>query len=112
HDALPIYVVGVLEGRKPPPAAIVAKVAEACRVVPTAVTFLIAPTASLAGNVQVVARSVETALHKLAELNFDLARVISAQGTTPLPPVADCDVAAIGRTSDTILYGARAVLSG
>jgi methenyltetrahydromethanopterin cyclohydrolase len=107
----PARVVGVLEGRTPPPAAIVAQVAEACGVAPPAVTLLIAPTASLAGTLQVVARSVETALHKLAELGFDLARLVSAHGVAPLPPVAKDDLAAIGRTNDAILYGARVVLN-
>ncbi len=104
-------VVGVLEGRKVPPPSVVARVAEACQVSPSAVTLLIAPTASLAGGVQVVARSVETALHKLVEVGFDLNRVVSAQGSAPLPPVAANDLAAIGRTNDAILYGARVVLA-
>ena len=104
-------VVGVLETRKPPPEAIVAKVAEACQVEPSAVTLLASPTASLAGGLQIVARSVETALHKLAELKFDLTRIISAHGTAPLPPVAANDLAAIGRTNDAILYGARVILA-
>jgi methenyltetrahydromethanopterin cyclohydrolase len=103
-------VVGVLEGRKQPTSEVVAKVARACRVGPIDVTLLIAPTASLAGGVQVVARSVETALHKLSELPFDLGRVVSAFGSAPLPPVAENDLAAIGRTNDAILYGARVVL--
>lgn len=103
-------VVGVLEGRRLPPPEVVAKVAEACRVSRDAVTLLIAPTASLAGGVQVVARSVETALHKLAELGFDLGRVVAGFGVAPLPPVAGDDLAAIGRTNDAILYGARVVL--
>ena len=98
------------ETRKPPPPAVVAKIATACRVEPSAVTLLVAPTASLAGGVQIVARSVETALHKLAELKFDLSRVVSAHGTAPLPPVAADDLAAIGRTNDAILYGARVIL--
>jgi methenyltetrahydromethanopterin cyclohydrolase len=104
-------VVGVLETRKPPPPAIVAKIAQTCRVEAAAVTLLAAPTASLAGGLQIVARSVETALHKLAELKFDLSRIISAVGTAPLPPVAANDLAAIGRTNDAILYGARVVLA-
>ncbi|HEX8201944.1 MAG TPA: methenyltetrahydromethanopterin cyclohydrolase [Isosphaeraceae bacterium] len=104
-------VDGVLEGRALPGADVVASVAEACRVGPEAVTLLVAPTASLAGGVQVVARSVETALHKLAEVGFDLTRLVSAQGTAPLPPVAETDAAAIGRTNDAILYGARVILS-
>ena len=103
-------VIGVLETRKPPPPAIVAKIAQACRVDTAAVTLLVAPTASLAGGLQIVARSVETALHKLAELKFDLSRIVSAHGTAPLPPVAANDLAAIGRTNDAILYGARVVL--
>jgi methenyltetrahydromethanopterin cyclohydrolase len=103
-------VAGVLETRKPPTAAIVAKIAAACRVEPNEVTLLVAPTASLAGAVQIVARSVETALHKLAELKFDLRRIVSAHGVAPLPPVAANDLAAIGRTNDAILYGARVVL--
>jgi methenyltetrahydromethanopterin cyclohydrolase len=104
-------VYGVLETRKPPPAALVAKIASACRVEPNAVTLLVAPTASLAGSTQIVARSVETALHKLAELKFDLSRVVSAYGTAPLPPLAADDIAAIGRTNDSILYGARVTLA-
>ncbi|WP_406701291.1 methenyltetrahydromethanopterin cyclohydrolase [Singulisphaera sp. Ch08] len=103
-------VVGVLEGRKKPTPAVIAKIAAACQVSPTGVTLLIAPTASLAGGVQIVARSVETALHKLAELGFNLRRIESASGSAPLPPVAANDLAAIGRTNDAILYGARVVL--
>jgi methenyltetrahydromethanopterin cyclohydrolase len=103
-------VVGVLEGRKPPTPAVISKIASACSVPPSCVTLLVAPTASLAGGLQVVARSVETALHKLHELHFDMTRVVSAQGVAPLPPIAKDDLAAIGRTNDAILYGARVVL--
>ncbi len=103
-------VVGVLETRRPPPPSVVAAVAAECNVLPSFVTLLAAPTASLAGSVQIVARSVETALHKLAELKFDLRRIHSAHGSAPLPPVAHNDLAAIGRTNDSILYGARVVL--
>ncbi len=111
HRESPEAVVGVLETRKPPPPAVVEKIASACRVEPSAVTLLVAPTASLAGGVQVVARSIETALHKLAEVKFDLSRIISGHGSAPLPPVAADDLAAIGRTNDSILYGARVILS-
>lgn len=106
----PGRVVGVLETRKPPPPEIVAEVARSCRVETGNVTLLMAPTASLAGGVQIVARSVETALHKLAELDFDLGRLVAGHGTAPLPPVARDDLTAIGRTNDAVLYGARVVL--
>ena len=110
RDDAPGAVVGILEGRTPPPPSIVAKLAEACGVAPDRVTLLGAPTASLAGGVQVVARSVETALHKLHALGFDLRRIIAGHGSAPLPPVAKDDLAAIGRTNDAILYGGRVTL--
>jgi methenyltetrahydromethanopterin cyclohydrolase len=110
HKETPHSVVGVLEGRKPPTPGVIAKIATACNVPPSSVTLLVAPTASIAGSLQVVARSVETALHKLHELHFDLSRIVSAQGIAPLPPVAKNDLAAIGRTNDSILYGARVVI--
>ena len=81
----------------------------ACRA-DKSLTLLVAPTASLAGTVQVVARSVETALHKLHELKFDVTQVVSGYGVAPLPPVAPDELAAIGRTNDAILYGGRVTL--
>lgn len=103
-------VVGVLETSQLPTDEVVACIAEACRVEARHVTLLAARTASQAGNIQIVARSVETALHKLHELGFDLARVVSGYGRAPLPPVAADDLAGIGRTNDAILYGARVTL--
>lgn len=69
-------------------------------------TLAVAPTASQAGTIQVVARSVETALHKLHELKFPLQTLVSGTGIAPLPPVAKNDLQGIGRTNDSILYGA------
>jgi methenyltetrahydromethanopterin cyclohydrolase len=106
----PAEVVGVLEGRKLPNAAVVQYICERIGITSDKLILLIAPTASQAGNVQVVARSVETALHKLLELNFDMRYIQSACGSTPLPPVAANDMAGIGRTNDAILYGARVTL--
>lgn len=73
-----------------------------------ALTFAVAPTRSLAGGVQIVARIIETGLHKMDTLGFDVRRVRSAIGTAPLPPVARSDVRAIGRTNDCVLYGGQA----
>ena len=72
--------------------------------------MLVADTGSQAGTVQIVARSLETALHKLHELEFDLDRIASGCGTAPLPPPAPDKVEAIGRTNDAILYGAEVTL--
>lgn len=106
----PAQVVGVLETRKLPGPEVLAYLAERTGVPAEGITLLVAPTASLAGTVQVVARSVETALHKLHALGFDLSRIRSAHGVAPLAPVARNDLAGIGRTNDAILYGGRVTL--
>lgn len=102
--------VGVLEGRKLPIANVFQFIAEKTGIAPKATTLLVAPTASAAGNFQVVARVVETALHKLFEVGFDVTRIRSAAGTAPLSPVARDDLTGIGRTNDAILYGGRVTL--
>ena len=98
----------VLEGRTLPTDEVAAWVAEKARLLPSQLTFVVAPTASIAGGVQISARIVETGLHKMETLGFDVGRVVSALGTAPLPPVAKNDLRAIGRTNDCILYGGQA----
>jgi methenyltetrahydromethanopterin cyclohydrolase len=97
----------VLEGRALPTDDVAAWVARKAGLSPDGITFAIAPTASLAGGVQIVARSIETGLHKMDTLGFDVTRVVSAIGTAPLPPVAKNDLRAIGRTNDCVLYGGQ-----
>jgi len=97
-----------LEGRTLPTDEVAAWVAGKAGVAPDALTFAIAPTASAAGGVQIVARVLETGLHKMDTIGFDVTRVVSAIGTAPLPPVARSDLRAIGRTNDCILYGGQA----
>jgi methenyltetrahydromethanopterin cyclohydrolase len=103
-------VVGVLETPKLPGDDVAAYLAERLNLPPNKLTLLAAPASSQAGNVQVVARSLETALHKLYELKFDLGQIVSGYGTAPLPPVAADFLGAIGRTNDAILYGGQVVL--
>jgi methenyltetrahydromethanopterin cyclohydrolase len=100
-----------LETRDEPPPELAADVAERAGLAPGDLTLLFAPTASLAGGVQVAARIVETALHKLHEIDFDVRRVVSGFGTCPLPPVAGKDPEAIGRTNDAVLYGGQVELT-
>ncbi len=103
-------VVGILESGKLPPTEIAARIAAECGVEPSRLTLLVARTASIAGSIQVVARSIETCLHKLHVLGFDLTRVHSGYGLAPLPPIAADDLTAIGRTNDAILYGGETTL--
>jgi methenyltetrahydromethanopterin cyclohydrolase len=102
--------VGVLESRKLPDDAVVGSLAESLGLPPSKITLLAAPAASMAGNLQVVARSLETALHKLHELKFDLNQIVAGFGSAPLPPVARDELGAIGRTNDAILYGGRVAI--
>jgi methenyltetrahydromethanopterin cyclohydrolase len=106
----PSVAVGVLETRKLPGEEVIAHLAERLELPAAKLTLLAAPASSVAGTVQVVARSLETALHKLHELKFDLGQVVSGHGTAPLPPVAADEMDAIGRTNDAILYGGQVVL--
>ena len=98
----------VLETRSLPNDEVAAWVAEKARLEPLQLTFVVAPTASIAGGVQISSRIIETGLHKMETLGFDVTRVVSAMGTAPLPPVAENDLRAIGRTNDCILYGGQA----
>jgi len=98
----------VLEGRTLPTDTVAAWVGQKARLQPSQLTFVVAPTASLAGGVQISARILETGLHKMETLGFDVRRVVSGMGTAPVPPVAKNDLKAIGRTNDCILYGGQA----
>ena len=100
----------VIEGDKAPPASVARSIASACGVAPRDLTILFAPTASLAGTVQIAARVLEVALHKAHELHFPLDQIEDGYGVAPLaPPVPDF-VKAMGRTNDAIIYGGRVQL--
>lgn len=102
--------VGTLETRKLPDDAVFEHLGKSLGLPSNKITLLAAPAGSQAGTLQVVARSLETALHKLHELDFDLNQVVSGFGSAPLPPVAKDELGAIGRTNDAILYGGRVTI--
>jgi len=108
----PAVAVGLLESSKLPPDEVCRKLATDAGVAPEALTLLVARTASRAGTLQVIARSLETALHKLHDLHFDLTRLRRGMGRAPLAPVPEPadDLEAIGRTNDAILYGGSVVI--
>ena len=82
-------------------------IARDCGVAPERLTIIYAPTQSLAGATQIVARSLEVALHKAHELKFPLDRLVDGMGAAPLPPPHPKLVTAMGRTNDAIVYGGR-----
>jgi methenyltetrahydromethanopterin cyclohydrolase len=100
----------VIEADRVPPPALVQEVAKACKLPPERLTFIYAPTSSLAGTVQIAARCLEVALHKSHELHFPLGHIVDGIATAPLPPPASSFVEAMGRTNDAIIYGGRVQL--
>ncbi len=106
RDTATTAVLTLEADRLPPPEA-AAWVAGKCGVASARLVLLVAPTASLVGSVQIAARIVETGLHKMHEVGFDIDTVRSGFGSCPLAPVAADDLAAIGRTNDAVLYGGR-----
>ena len=100
----------VLETDKVPPPEVIDKVARDTGVAPANLTFILTPTRSLAGTVQIVARVLEVALHKVHALHFPLERVLDGMASAPLPPPSPDFVTGMGRTNDAILFGGHAHL--
>jgi len=103
-DACDVAVL-TLETRKLPDEEVALWIAGKCRVTPENLILLVAPTASLVGSIQIAARVVETGLHKMETLGFDIRKIVSGFGICPIPPVDKDDLHAIGRTNDAVLYG-------
>ena len=95
----------VLEVDRPPPTALLRRIAQDCGVAPERLSVIMTPTQSLAGMVQIVARSLEVALHKAHTLHFPLSAIVDGIGAAPLPPPTGDFVQAMGRSNDAILYG-------
>jgi methenyltetrahydromethanopterin cyclohydrolase len=95
----------VLEVDQPPPAAVIDKVCRDTGLAAEQLTFILTPTRSLAGNLQVVARVLEVALHKAHALGFELTHIVDGWGAAPLPPPGADFLSGMGRTNDAILYG-------
>ena len=95
----------ILEVDNVPPEEIVNKVSSDCKISPEGLIFILTPTISISGNIQVVSRVLEVAIHKIHELKFPLERIIHGFGTAPLPPLGKNFVQGMGRTNDSIIYG-------
>ncbi|MGH8630644.1 MAG: methenyltetrahydromethanopterin cyclohydrolase [Burkholderiales bacterium] len=100
----------VLETDKQPPVALTDRIAQQCGVPSDKVTLILTPTSSLAGTVQIVARVLEVALHKVHTLGIALHLVVDGAGSAPLPPPAGNFLTAMSRTNDAILFGGQVQL--
>ncbi|MEQ8289918.1 MAG: methenyltetrahydromethanopterin cyclohydrolase [Gammaproteobacteria bacterium] len=97
----------VIEADKLPPVEIADKVVERCGIPADKLTIIMTPTSSLAGSVQVVARVLETSLHKAHALHFPLDRIIDGAGSAPICPPSQDFLKAMSRTNDAILFAGQ-----
>ena len=106
----PAVAVGTLETGQAPPEPVLEQLRSQLPPSVNDLSLMFAPAASIAGTLQVVARSLETALHKLHELKFDMTSVRCGYGEAPFPQVAKDELKAIGWTNDAILYAGRVTI--
>lgn len=95
----------VLETDKEPPTEVIEKVARDTQLSASQLTFILTPTRSLAGTVQITARVLEVALHKLHTVHFPLTELVDGYGVAPVPPPSPDFITGMGRTNDAILFG-------
>lgn len=95
----------VLETDKVPPNEVIEKVARDTKMLPKDLTFILTPTRSIAGTVQITARVLEVALHKLHTVHFPLEQLVDGYGVAPIPAPSPDFLTGMGRTNDAILFG-------
>jgi methenyltetrahydromethanopterin cyclohydrolase len=94
----------VLESDKLPPEEVTDKIAKDCNVDPCDLYVVVAPTASIAGSVQISARIVETGIHKMESIGFDINTIKSGYGIAPISPIIGDSTKCMGSTNDCIIY--------
>jgi len=105
------FAVLVLESAMLPEDSVCQELAQKCGVKPDHLAVIAAPTSSLAGSVQVAARSLETGLHKLHTLGFDLRKITSGMGRCPVAIPTGNDLKSLGKTNDMVIFGSQIWLS-
>ena len=94
----------VMEVDSFPPNDIVEKISNDTKVSAENINIIITPTSSVAGNIQVVSRVLEVALHKAHELKFPMNEIVEGFGSAPIPPTSPDFLTAMGRTNDAIIF--------
>ncbi len=100
----------VLETDTVPPKEIIEEICDKCDSYENNITLILTPTSSLSGAVQVVARVLETALHKAHALKFPLDCIVDGAGSVPLCPPSPNFLTAMSRTNDAILFAGQTQL--
>jgi methenyltetrahydromethanopterin cyclohydrolase len=95
----------VLESNRLPDVTAASHIAEKCEIDPADLRLAVAPTNSIAGLVQVSARVVETGLHKLYTLGFEINTILNGWGRAPISPIVGDATMCMGSSNDAIIYG-------
>jgi len=93
-----------IESNKLPDEKIVEYIAKHCSVDPENVMIAVAPTASIAGSVQISARVLGMGIHKFKSIGFNINCIKSGYGVAPIAPVVGTDVQCMGSTNDCVIY--------
>ena len=104
HDDFQAAIL-FIESNRLPDERVVEYIAKHCSVDPENVTIAVAPTASIAGSVQISARVVETGIHKFKSIGFDINCIKSGYGIAPIAPIVGNDIQCMGSTNDCVIYG-------
>ena len=99
-----------LETDNLPNEEVIKYVSDATGVKPENLYIVVAPTNSVAGSVQISARIVETAIHKLHTLGFEVKSIKYGWGRCPIAPLHPSSLIMLGRTNDMLLYGGEVTL--
>jgi methenyltetrahydromethanopterin cyclohydrolase len=104
RDDSPELVAGLQDTRLPDE-RLTELIAKECGRTAADVYVLVASTASLVGAINVVSRTMETAIWRLHSLGLGADRIISAWGKAPLPPLTNDEYEAMVRTNTYTYYG-------
>lgn len=70
--------------------------------------ILVAATSSLVGSINVVSRTLETAIWRVHDLGLDVNEIVAAWGKAPVPPISADEFTAMVRTNTYTYYGGTA----
>ena len=93
--------VSILQSEQFPDEIVADELARRCKVNPENLYMVLSPLSSMAGSIQVIGRSIENAMLKLHNLNFDVRKVRHIYGIAPLPPLRSRSI----NVDDMLSYG-------
>jgi methenyltetrahydromethanopterin cyclohydrolase len=104
------FAVFVMQSDDLPDEKVSSYIAKECRITPSDLFLIVAPTNSMAGAVQVSARVLEDPFRRLSFLGFDVNKVKCAVGSAPMTPVYPDIWKKQGiAPDDMLLYGSRVI---